>query len=284
VLLADVGARTQLMRLDVSHALEAGATLGGADGDAPAAAAGGRGGAAPQPVIADMPVASRFDLAADGETVALVASTSQHPAEVYVGSLRERTTRRLSEHSAEALTGVRLGRQEVIEWLGAESLPIQGVLTYPVDFEEAARYPLVIHPHGGPEGVSQDGWNTFAQLLAGRGYLVLQPNYRGSGGRGVAFSKGDHDDLGGREFEDILAGLRMLVERGLADEQRVAMAGWSYGGYLSAMAATHHSETFDAAVMGAGISNWVSFAGTTDIPHEMSLVHWNRYAYDNFAL
>ena len=83
---------------------------------------------------------------------------------------------------------------------------------------------------------------------------------------------------------DILAGVDALVDRGLADPDRVGMGGWSYGGYMSAMAATHHSPRFRAAIMGAGISNWISFTGTTDIPDEMSIVHWNLPMHDNFRL
>ncbi len=138
--------------------------------------------------------------------------------------------------------------------------------------------------HGGPEGVSLDGWRTRAgypvQLLAKAGYMVLEPNYRGSMGRGVAFSKADHDDLGGKEYEDVLKGIDTLIERGLVDGDRVGTGGWSYGGYFSAWAATRHSARFKASMVGAGLTNWIAFAGTTDIPHEMSLVHWNSYWFD----
>ncbi len=214
--------------------------------------------------------------------VASIASRPEHPAEVFVADAWDAEATRWTDSNPQ-LEAVRLARQETINWQSGE-LQIAGVLTYPRDYAAGQRYPTIIHPHGGPEGVSQNGWQSLPQMLAARGYVVLQPNYRGSGGRGVAFSQGDHDDLGGEEFADILAGLRKLVDDGITDPQRVGIGGWSYGGYLSALAATHHSEVFKAAIMGAGISNWLSFAGTTDIPHEMSLVHWNRYAYDNLEL
>ncbi|MFQ6618777.1 MAG: alpha/beta hydrolase family protein, partial [Fidelibacterota bacterium] len=117
-------------------------------------------------------------------------------------------------------------------------------------------------------------------LLAAEGYIVFMPNYRGSIGRGVNFSKGDHKDLGGREFQDVLEGIDYLVDQGFVDPERVGMGGGSYGGYFSALAATLYSERFAAAVVFAGISNWYSFTGTTDIPYEMSLVHWNLWTYD----
>jgi dipeptidyl aminopeptidase/acylaminoacyl peptidase len=110
------------------------------------------------------------------------------------------------------------------------------------------------------------------------------PNYRGSGGRGVAFSKGDHRDLGGKEFLDVIAGIDHLAEQGLIDPERVGISGTSYGGYFSALAATKYSHRFKAAIPYAGISNWVSFTGTTDIPYEMSIVHWDTWWFEDPGL
>lgn len=223
-------------------------------------------------------LAADLDLA--GGRLALAANAPGHPGELYVGALGDGKPERFRDHNPE-LRDVELARQEVVEWTAADAWPIRGVLTYPLGYEPGERYPLILQVHGGPEGVSLDGWRTSAgypvQLLARDGFLVLEPNYRGSSGRGVAFSKADHDDLGGREYDDVLAGVDALVERGLADPEKVGTGGWSYGGYLSAWGATRWSERFRAAVMAAGISNWISFTGTTDIPNEMSIVHWNSW-------
>jgi dipeptidyl aminopeptidase/acylaminoacyl peptidase len=121
-------------------------------------------------------------------------------------------------------------------------------------------------------------------VLAANGYAVLMPNYRGSGGRGVAFSKGDHRDLGGKEFIDVIAGIDHLAEIGLVDPERVGISGTSYGGYFSALAATKYSDRFKAAIPYAGITNWFSFSGTTEIPIEMSLVHWDTWWFDDPGL
>ena len=214
---------------------------------------------------------------------AAVAHTPQHPQEVFAGKLKDGKLIRLTKHNS-GLAAVKLGRQEVIEWKAKDGMSIEGILTYPVDYEQGQNYPLVLQIHGGPEGVSLNGWNTRSgypvQVLAANGYMVLEPNYRGSAGKGVAFSKADHDDLGGSEFDDVLSGIDALIDRGLVDPDRVGTGGWSYGGYFSAWAATRFSERFKASVVAAGITNWISFNGTTDIPHEMSLVHWNSYWYD----
>ncbi|MCP4203572.1 MAG: S9 family peptidase [bacterium] len=236
-----------------------------------------------EPANLDGLVVRQFDCSTATGALAVAAESPAHPAELFFRESGKGSLQRLSRHSR-ILEDIRLASQEVIQWKGAEDWDIHGVLTYPLDYEKGQRYPLVLQVHGGPEGVSLNGWTTTpgypVQLLAARGYAVLQPNYRGSSGRGVAFSKADHDDLGGTEFEDILAGVDALVERGLADPDRVGTGGWSYGGYMSAWAATRHSERFRASVVAAGLTNWIAFAGSTDIPYEMSIVHWNSWWFD----
>lgn len=207
-----------------------------------------------------------------------------HPAELYIATLPGPEWKRMTHHNA-FLNKRKLGRQETIEWLSYDGLRVEGVLTYPVNFREGERYPLTILPHGGPEGVSIDGWNTRplypAQLLASEGYVVLKPNYRGSGGRGSHFTMANHRDLGGKEFEDVLSGIDYLSYRGIIDPQKTGISGTSYGGYFSAWAATRHTERFAAAITFAGLSNWISFMGTTDIPHEMSITHWDFWWFEN---
>ncbi len=228
-------------------------------------------------------IVDALDLQAANDRLALLAHAASHPRELYVAHADAGGMQRVEDLNP-VLAGVSLARQEAIEWTGADGWTIGGVLTYPLGYEAGRRYPLVLQIHGGPEGVSLDGWTTSAvypvQLLARDGFLVLEPNYRGSRGRGVELSKGGHGDLGGREMEDILLGIEALVERGLADPERLGTGGWSYGGYLSAWAATRWSERFRAAVVGAGITNWASFSGTTDIPEEMSAVHWTSWWHE----
>jgi dipeptidyl aminopeptidase/acylaminoacyl peptidase len=219
-------------------------------------------------------------------TFATPANTARHPNEVFVGT-PGRDLRRITRHNG-WLDDVALGEQETVAWTGPEGWIIEGVVTRPVGFVEGQRYPLAILPHGGPEGVDLDGWHTNplypTQVLAGLGYVVFRPNYRGSGGRGVVFSKGDHRDLGGREMDDILTGIDYLADRGWVDPSRVGISGTSYGGYLSAWAATRYSDRFRVAIPFAGLTNWISFTGTTDIPIEMMYVHFDLSIFGNFGL
>jgi dipeptidyl aminopeptidase/acylaminoacyl peptidase len=211
-------------------------------------------------------------------------NTKNHPAEVYVADVRRGQFTRLTRHNA-WLSDRQLGDQSSITWSGADDLEMEGILIKPVGYEEGVRYPLAVLPHGGPEGISMNGWNTRAlypvQVLANEGYVVFKPNYRGSGGRGTAFASANHRDLGGKEFDDVLYGIDHLDEIGLIDPDRVGISGTSYGGYFAAWAATRHTDRFAAGITFAGLSNWISFMGTTDIPHEMSVVHWDLYWFDN---
>ncbi|REL38970.1 S9 family peptidase [Rhodohalobacter sp. SW132] len=217
-------------------------------------------------------------------TFAASVNTREHPGEVYRGTIQRGELSRITHHN-EWLSDRELGEQSSITWPGADGLEMEGILVKPVGYEEGTRYPLAILPHGGPEGISMNGWNTRAlypsQVLANEGYVVFKPNYRGSGGRGTVFASANHRDLGGKEFDDVLLGIESLDDMGLIDPEKVGISGTSYGGYFAAWAATRHSDRFAAGITFAGLSNWISFMGTTDIPHEMSVVHWDLYWFDN---
>jgi dipeptidyl aminopeptidase/acylaminoacyl peptidase len=140
--------------------------------------------------------------------------------------------------------------------------------------------------HGGPEGHRRNGWlSTYGspgQVLAARGFAVFYPNYRGSTGRGVEFSKLGQADPAGGEFDDLVDAVDHLVDIGLVDRDRVGVTGGSYGGYATAWCATRYSDRFAAGVMRVGISNKISKVGTTDIPREDLLVHSRKLVYDEF--
>lgn len=182
------------------------------------------------------------------------------------------------------LTDIQLGEQEEVKWKSTDGWEIEGVLVKPVGYRKGQRYPLVMQPHGGPESADLNGWygtySRWGQMLAGKGFAVFYPNYRGSIGRGPEFAMADHRDLMGKEFEDMVAGIEHLIKEGIADPERIGVGGGSYGGYTTAWAATYGSERFKAAVMWMGISNWISMTGTSDIFYENSTVHWNLMMYE----
>jgi len=239
------------------------------------------------PVYGKGAIIRSMDLDKASGKMVFTASTPKNPVELYAGNVKTGPEKKLTDSNPE-LANIKLTKQEVISWNAADGLKIEGILTYPKDYEAGKKYPLLLQIHGGPEGVSANGWNTRAvypvQLYAANGYFVLEPNYRGSQGRGVKFAKADQKDMAGKEFEDVLAGIDYLVSKGMVDNNKVGTGGFSYGGYFSAWAATKYSQRFKASVMGAGISNWISFCGTTEIIHENSLVHWDLWWYDNQQL
>ncbi len=221
---------------------------------------------------------------ANGKTLAMAANTYKHHNEVFVYSQATKKMTRLTNSNPE-LDNLRFSGTKEISWKAKGGLEITGLLMLPLDYQAGKKYPCVVQIHGGPESAYVEGWTTsyvtWSELLAARGYVVFSPNYRGSTGRGVAYSKADHKDLGGKEFDDVIDGIDFLVQQGYVDPARVGIGGFSYGGYFSAWAATKHTERFKAASMGAGIANWVSFTGTSDIPYENSMVHWNLDVFKN---
>ncbi len=204
-------------------------------------------------------------VSADGSTIAVVWADGNVPQEVYVGRAGEAATAVTS--LGKAFAG-RLQPVEQVSWV-SDGVEIEGLLTMPAGYEPGRRYPLVVEVHGGPSWQWEDycflDWHDWAQLLASHGYAVLAPNPRGSTGRGSAFQKLLQDDVGGGESRDLIAGARAMVERGIADPERIGIGGWSWGGYLTAFTITQ-TDLFKAAVMGAGLSNLISDHGQDDIP------------------
>ena len=205
-----------------------------------------------------------------GKSLAFIGSALDSPPEVYVCSARgcnlRRTTRineKLREHE--------LPRTEVVQWESADGVGIEGLLTYPVGYEHGDSCPLVLSVHGGPEGVFSETFvgnpSIFGQVatLASMGYAVLRCNVRGSTGYGPTFRHANFQDWGGADHQDLLSGVDHVIDRGIADSSRIGIVGWSYGGYLAAWASTQ-TDRFRAAVVGAGITNLISNAGTCDIP------------------
>lgn len=231
------------------------------------------------------PILSRLSLAADGQSGALVADSPQHPSEVYYMKHGDAAPRRLTD-SNPWLAERRLAVQEPIEYTARDGLMIEGILIRPLDERPGQRYPLIVIVHGGPEAHVSNGWvtgyNVPGQIAAGRGFAAFYPNYRGSTGRGVEFSKLGQGDAAGAEFDDLVDAIPHLEAMELIDRSKVGVTGGSYGGYASAWGATKLTEHFAAAVMFVGISDRVAKSGTTDIPNEEYLVHARKWPWEDW--
>lgn len=223
-------------------------------------------------------------LSGDGAVMAFSADSPTHPNELFVmadGALERWTD------SNPWLADRELAAQETVTWQARDGLELQGVLVRPLN-DDGGDHPLIMAIHGGPEAHVSNGWVTnysdLGQVAAARGFAVFYPNYRGSTGRGVRFSKMGQGDPAGAEFDDIVDAKNHLVETGLVDGDRVGITGGSYGGYASAWGATAQTEHFAASVMFVGISNTISKFGTSDIPRELKLVHARRWPWDDWEL
>jgi dipeptidyl aminopeptidase/acylaminoacyl peptidase len=153
----------------------------------------------------------------------------------------------------------------LLNYESIDGVEIQGMVTYPPNYESSIKYPLMVIPHGGPDAVVLDDFNWMGQYFADNGYIVFQPNYRGSIGYGRDFYAGNRNSFGKNDFEDIMAGVDELIKLNIADENKLIIGGWSYGGYMANWAITQ-TNRFKAAISVAGVSNLVSLYGQ----HEFS--------------
>lgn len=187
--------------------------------------------------------------------IAFIGSTPMHPSELYVLDSVNAKPRQLTDLNA-FVDRLALGRTESIEWAGPDGFREDGVLTYPVGYERGRKYPLVLVIHGGPMMSSNMGFQRLAQLLSAAGFLVFQPNYRGSTNLGDAYQHAIYRDTGDGPGKDVMAGLAAVEKLGIVDENRVGVSGWSYGGYLTAWLTSHY-DAWKAAVAGAPLTDWL---------------------------
>jgi dipeptidyl aminopeptidase/acylaminoacyl peptidase len=220
-------------------------------------------------------VTTGFSMTDDGMNIAYVHENPRMPTEVALLNARNMIPILLTRLNPQ-IESLTLGQVEPVKWASNDGTEIEGLLVYPVGYQTGARYPLLTYIHGGPEGAYTKGFNTnwsaFPQVYAGAGYAVFMPNFRGSSNYGAKFAQSNAKLVGKVDYEDILSGIDNLIKLGVADESRLAVAGWSYGGYMSGWI-IGHTDRFKCAAYGAGLSNAVSYWGTADIIHQRERLH-----------
>jgi dipeptidyl aminopeptidase/acylaminoacyl peptidase len=204
----------------------------------------------------------------DGARVAFTLSSAASPANVYVADASFASPRQLTNANPQ-LAEIALGETEVITWKSSDGQEVEGVLLKPVGYQPGQRVPMLVEPHGGPTGAHNAGFKASngspGQYWAGKGWATFYPNPRGSTGYGEKFMRGNIMDWGGGDYRDIMTGVDAVIAKGVADPDKLAVAGWSYGGYMTSWVVSQTTR-FKAARMGAGLSNLESMYGTTDIP------------------
>jgi dipeptidyl aminopeptidase/acylaminoacyl peptidase len=185
--------------------------------------------------------------------IAFTGSTPTQPSELYYMASANDTPRRLTNFNA-GIAALKLGKAEKIEWQGPDNFAEDGVLIYPPDYDKAQKYPLVLYVHGGPTASSITAFSFFAQYLASRGYIVFSPNYRGSDNLGNAYQRAIFNDAGDGPGRDVIAGIDAIKKLNIIDENKIAVTGWSYGGYMTSWLIGHYNF-WKAAVAGAPVTD-----------------------------
>ena len=216
-----------------------------------------------QPWLAITPDRRRF---------AVIHSTGQQPSDIWSGTLTfvndqpaSIVWKKLSRLNALLEETIATMPTERISYQSIDGQRIDGLFTPPLHVQDGALPPLYVEVHGGPSAADCDHWYDSTHIFTGQGYAVFRLNYRGSWGQGAAFADSVMGDMGGKDLQDILSGVEYLVQQRKVDGGRVCIGGWSNGGYLTAWAVTQ-TNRFRAAMMGAGISDWLNQHAQSNIP------------------
>jgi dipeptidyl aminopeptidase/acylaminoacyl peptidase len=218
-----------------------------------------------------------ISVAADGKSSAIIRDSFTAPPEVWAGPIGD--WKQITQRNKDVKPA--WGETKGIRWKNG-GYDIQGWLTYPLDFDPAKKYPMIVCVHGGPGAAVQPSWPTtskFEMAMPGAGYFLLQPNPRGSFGQGEAFTRANVKDFGYGDWKDILAGVDEALRVAPIDPERLGLTGWSYGGYMTMWGVTQTTR-FKAAMAGAGIANLQSYYGENKIDQWM-IPFFGKSVYDD---
>lgn len=204
-----------------------------------------------------------FDHNPTTDTILYAVNSSHNPATFWMMDMKSSSARMIHDPYPE-LKEFKLATYEQVRWKSTDGKEVEGILIYPVDYEKGKRYPLLAHTHGGPMGSDKFTFDGYAHARAGRGYAIFKPNYRGSTGYGNDVLR----DMVGHYFlhadDDVLTGVDYLVQKGIADPEKLGTLGWSAGGHMTNWLVTQ-TDKFKAASSGAGASNWISMYAQSDV-------------------
>jgi dipeptidyl aminopeptidase/acylaminoacyl peptidase len=218
-----------------------------------------------------------LSVAADAKSSALIRNSFTAPPEVWAGPIGD--WKQITQRNKNIKPA--WGEAKSIHWKNG-GYDVHGWLTYPIDFDPAKKYPMVVCVHGGPSALVQPAWPTsgsFEMALPSAGYFLLQPNPRGSYGQGEAFTRANVKDFGYGDWKDVMAGVDEAIKVAPIDPERLGLTGWSYGGYMTMWGVTQTSR-FKAAMAGAGIANLLSYYGENKIDQWM-IPFFGKSVYDD---
>jgi dipeptidyl aminopeptidase/acylaminoacyl peptidase len=220
------------------------------------------GGNATKLELGDLSPSAQVNVAKDGG-IAFTATTPDRPAELFylakIGDAPVQLT-----HLQTVTDGVELGKSETVHWKN-DGFDESGVLTYPPAYTPGKKLAMILYIHGGPKAASVQTFSPVAQILAAQGWLVFEPNYRGSNSDGNAYESAIIHDAGVGPGKDVMAGVKTLEARGIVDEKRIGVSGWSYGGYMTSWLIGNYPDTWVAALAGAPVTDLTDEYSESDV-------------------
>lgn len=202
------------------------------------------------------------EMASAPETMAFTVADPQHMSNVAVAHAAN--LKRITDEGDDRLANIALGAVKTVHWTSKDGIHLQGIATFPAGYVSGKKYPFLVLPHGGPEANDALDFDPFSRLIAGLGYVVLQPEYRGSTGYGTEFLNAIYQHFGDRAYADVDSATDYAIAQGWADPDRLAIFGWSAGGFMTSWTVTQ-THRYRAAIEGAGITDWLSFIFTSDV-------------------
>ena len=218
------------------------------------------------------------EISSDGNTIVGTQSLTNGPAEVYQSNVKSIQPVPLTNHNR-WLSEYSLAETEIVKWKSKDGMEVEGLLTKPAEYKAGSKVPLLLNPHGGPTGASINSFNGTVQVLSANGFAVLQPNFRGSTGKGLTFAQANKNTWGKGDYEDCMTGVDAMIASGIADPDRLGAFGWSYGGYMTFWILTQ-TDRFKAVSPGAGLTNIYSMYSQNDIQRYLRWFYSDKSPWD----
>jgi len=194
----------------------------------------------------------------DGKRLAFIHESSTEPKDIWVCPAEGAEAKQISFSFVGGLNEKALVKSKLIHYTSFDGLKISAYLFKPQEVEEGKKLPAVIWVHGGPNWQFFNFWYPLALGFANQGFVVLCPNFRGGTGYGKEFEEMNDKDWGGNDLKDVVAGADYLIKSGLADAKKIAIAGKSYGGFMTLMALTKTPDIWAAGIAFMGPTNQVT--------------------------
>ena len=203
---------------------------------------------------------SLVDMSADRTKMIYSYTDYQTPRNLYHSEVTNFKPTQLTDLNPGFKDKYILAKAETISWESTDGLEIEGVLYLPNGHSSKGKSQFLLHIHGGPAGVFTDAFSYRYHVWAGLGYVQLAPNVRGSSGYSDDLLRGNMNDIGGEDYQDLMTGVDYLIKKKYIDKNKMAVRGWSYGGILGGTTITK-TDRFKAASLGAMVSDWTSEYG-----------------------